>query len=92
MENCPDPAHCEARAVSATTACILPGSVAEGIAQVPEGNPVQMSVEHPSGEFSISLDLDDTGELPKVKNAGLLRTARLLSRGQLYVPAQLCSE
>ncbi len=75
-------------AVSAATACVLPGSVAEGIAEVPEGNPVQMSVEHPSGEFSVSLEVDyQDGELPQVRKAGLLRTARLLSRGEVYIPA-----
>ncbi len=75
-------------AVSAATACILPGSVAEGIAEVPAGNPVQMSVEHPSGEFSVSLEIEQQGDqLPQVRKAGLLRTARLLSRGELYIPA-----
>lgn len=78
-------------AVSAATACILPGSVAKDIAQVPAGNPLQMSVEHPSGEFSVNLDLDHSGELPQVTKAGLLRTARLLSRGEVFVPAVLCS-
>lgn len=73
-------------AVSAATACVIPGSVAEGIAHIPPGNPVQMSVEHPSGEFSINLDIDRSGAIPKVKQAGLLRTARLLSRGELYLP------
>lgn len=73
-------------AVSAATACILPGSVAEGIAEVGEGNPLQLSVEHPSGEFSVSLDIEDQSELPQVRKAGLLRTARLLSRGELYLP------
>lgn len=73
-------------AVSTATACIIPGSVAEGIGQIPPGNPVQMSVEHPSGEFSINLDIDRSGPIPEVKQAGLLRTARLLSRGELYLP------
>lgn len=73
-------------AVSAATACIIPGSVAEGIGQIPPGNPVQMSVEHPSGELSINLDIDRSGTIPDVKQAGLLRTARLLSRGELYLP------
>lgn len=73
-------------AVSAATACILPGSVAESIARLGEGNPLQLSVEHPSGEFSVSLDIDREGDLPVVRQAGLLRTARLLSRGELYLP------
>jgi len=69
-------------AVSVATACILPGSVAEGIAVVPEGHSKKLSVEHPSGEFSVELQLDGAGQVVK---AGLLRTARLLSRGELYI-------
>ncbi len=73
-------------AVSVATACILPGSVAEGMVTVPVGSPMQLSIEHPSGEFSVSLEVDDSGEIPEVTKAGLMRTARLLSRGELYLP------
>lgn len=69
-------------AVSVATACTLPGSVAEGIAKVPEGKMKQISVEHPSGEFSVGLEFNDDNEVIK---AGLLRTARLLSKGEAYV-------
>ena len=69
-------------AVSVATACILPNSVAQGVAVIPEGNPKNLSVEHPSGEFSVELLQDANGTVIK---AGLLRTARLLSRGEVYV-------
>lgn len=71
-------------AVSVATACILPNSVAQGVAVIPEGNPKNLSVEHPSGEFSVELLQDANGDVIK---AGLLRTARLLSRGEVYVIA-----
>jgi 4-oxalomesaconate tautomerase len=74
-------------AVSVATACILPGSVAQGIATVPAGKIKQMSVEHPTGEFSVTLDVGGTPELPVVQKAGLLRTARLIFRGEVLVPA-----
>ncbi|MBF8270677.1 MAG: 4-oxalomesaconate tautomerase, FldA-like, partial [Gammaproteobacteria bacterium] len=45
------------------------------------------SVEHPSGEFSVTLEIDYSGPLPDVRKAGLLRTARLLSRGVVYIPS-----
>ncbi len=70
-------------AVSVATACILEDSVAQGIAKIPHGKNKQMSVEHPSGEFSVELTLDDHD---KVVKAGLLRTARLLSKGELFIP------
>lgn len=76
-------------AVSVATACILPGAVADGIATVPEGAVKQMSVEHPSGEFSVTLEVVGTPDLPKVTKAGLLRTARLIMRGNIFVPASV---
>jgi 4-oxalomesaconate tautomerase len=74
-------------AVSVATACILPGSVARGVATVPAGRIKQMSVEHPTGEFSVTLEVGGTAENPTVEKAGLLRTARLIMRGELLVPA-----
>lgn len=75
-------------AVSVATACVIPGSVAQGIAEVTIGNTLQMSVEHPSGEFSVTLEIDHSLNIPSVKKAGLLRTARLLCRGELFIPAK----
>lgn len=73
-------------AVSVATACILPGSVADGIARAPDGSVRHMSVEHPSGEFSVTLEVGGTRERPTVLKAGLLRTARLIMRGVVFVP------
>lgn len=75
-------------AVSVATACVIPGTVADGIA-VPLSASGLCSVEHPSGEFSITLDIDRSGSLPVVRKAGLLRTARLLSRGEVMIPASI---
>jgi 4-oxalomesaconate tautomerase len=76
-------------AVSVATACILPGSAAEGVATVPEGRVKQMSVEHPTGEFSVTLEVAGTPGQPTVVKAGLLRTARLIMRGEVLVPADV---
>lgn len=72
-------------AVSVATACIIPGTVADGVAVLPQDGKVY-SVEHPSGEFSVTLDIDASGPRPEVRRAGLLRTARLLSRGEVLIP------
>ncbi len=73
-------------AVSAATACILPASVIDSMVEIPAGKIKNFSVEHPTGEFSVTLQVNETGELPVIEKAGLLRTARLLSSGVLYVP------
>jgi 4-oxalomesaconate tautomerase len=73
-------------AVTVGTACVLPGTVAEGVAEVPPGRRRTISVEHPTGEFSVELETDP--ERPgKVTRAALLRTARLIMRGEVMVPA-----
>jgi 4-oxalomesaconate tautomerase len=73
-------------AVSVATACILPGSAAHGIAVIPPGSVKTMSVEHPSGEFSVTLEVSGPPDAPVVEKAGLLRTARLIMRGEILVP------
>ena len=77
-------------AVSVATACLLPGSVAAGIAVVPAGDgPVDVIVEHPTGFFTVSLTVDRSGDGPEVRRAALLRTARLLMRGHAMVPSSV---
>jgi 4-oxalomesaconate tautomerase len=77
-------------AVSVATACLVPGSVASEVADLPEGaDAVDVVVEHPSGFFTVSLDVDRSGPLPEVRRAALLRTARLLMRGHAMVPTSV---
>lgn len=75
-------------AVTVATACVLEGSVANEVARLPGGNPKTISVEHPSGEFSVELELDRQ-DPQKVARAALLRTARLIMRGEVMVPASV---
>ena len=74
-------------AVSVGTAAVLPGSPAYEVAKLPVGNIKTLSVEHPTGEFTVRLEVGGTVEKPVVERAGLLRTARLLFDGQVFVPA-----
>jgi 4-oxalomesaconate tautomerase len=72
-------------AVTVATAAVLPGSVANRYALVPPGANKTLSVEHPSGEFSVVLGMDPENPAT-VLRAALLRTARLIMRGEVYVP------
>jgi 4-oxalomesaconate tautomerase len=74
-------------AVTVATACVLPGSVAEGIARVPEGRDRAISVEHPTGEFTVNLTVSGTKAKPVIERAGLLRTARKLFEGKTFAHA-----
>ena len=75
-------------AVTVGTACVLEGTVTEGIAVLPEGRIKTLSIEHPSGEFSVELELDPN-DPQNVISSALLRTARLIMRGEVMVPASL---
>ena len=77
-------------AVTVGTACVLDGSITQGIAEMQSGNPKTISVEHPTGEFSVELGLDPANP-QNVTRAALLRTARLLMRGEVMIPRSLWS-
>lgn len=68
-------------AVSVATACLIAGSPAAEVAATPPGRRKTLSVEHPTGEMSCVLDLDENGA---VTSAALLRTARKLMDGTVY--------
>lgn len=68
-------------AVSVATACTLPGSPAAALAEIPEGCPKELRIEHPIGETTIVLEMDSTGA---VESAAILRTARKLFDGVVF--------
>lgn len=72
-------------AVTVATACVMPDSVAAGMAVVAPGSTPEISVEHPSGEFSVALTLDPA-DPATVQRAALLRTARPIMRGEILLP------
>ena len=73
-------------AVSVATACAVEGSAAAEVAQLPEGSPKLMSVEHPTGEFSVEMELEGSAASPVIQRAALLRTARRLFEGSVLIP------
>ncbi|WP_269747055.1 PrpF domain-containing protein [Elstera litoralis] len=81
-------------AVSVATACVIPGSIAAefsaGISA--EGGRV-LDIEHPTGFFSVDMVAQVSGDPLKpevvVSRSALLRTARKLMGGSVFVPASL---
>jgi 4-oxalomesaconate tautomerase len=68
-------------AVSVATACLIDGSPAADVADIPEGTRKTMSIEHASGETTCVMELDSTGV---VTSAAMLRTARKLMDGKVF--------
>jgi 4-oxalomesaconate tautomerase len=76
--------------VSVATACLLPGSVAQQLSRVTAvGGSATLEIEHPTGFFTVEVEVDANGT--DVRRAALLRTARLLMRGEVFVPAAVWS-
>lgn len=68
-------------------ACALhPGTVAEGMAAIPDERPAPVRIEHASGAIDVAVDCTLGPEGFALHSAGLVRTARLLAKGELYVP------
>jgi 4-oxalomesaconate tautomerase len=75
-------------AVSVATACAVPGTVAERIAdRAASANLRRLEIEHPTGFFTVEMDVTGSGSNLRVNRSALLRTARKLMRGEVYVPA-----
>ncbi len=69
-------------AVSVATACLIEGSPAAEVAVTPEGRKKTLSVEHPTGETTCVMELDESGA---VVTSAMLRTARKLMDGTVFV-------
>jgi 4-oxalomesaconate tautomerase len=73
-------------AVSVATACVVPGSVTANIACLANtGRSRRLDVEHPTGFFTVEMDVEPDGTGIKVERAALLRTARKIMVGDAFV-------
>jgi len=70
--------------------CVLtPGTVADGLANVPDQGPVKVTLEHAMGSMDVIIDFDITDQGFEHRSAGLLRTCRKLAAGNVFVPANI---
>ncbi|MEN8658422.1 MAG: PrpF domain-containing protein, partial [Marivita sp.] len=68
--------------------CVLtPGTVAEGMAIRPNEVPAPVTLEHASGTIEVAVDYAQTDARFEVRSAGLVRTARKLAGGEVFIPA-----
>lgn len=68
--------------------CVLtPGTVADGMAARANERPATVTLEHASGQIDVLVDYDLTKDGIDLRSAGLVRTARLLARGEVMIPA-----
>ncbi len=77
-------------AVSVASACMLPGSLCRDVACAQEGLEVAAIVEHPSGSITVRLVMArSTSGRIEIIRSGVVRTARMIARGEVLVPGSL---
>ena len=67
---------------------LTPGSVAEGLLERPTTGPAEVVIEHASGTIDVLVDFS-SDEGFDLKAAGLVRTARKLAQGQVFIPSSI---
>ncbi len=79
-------------AISVATACVIPGSVAAQVATLgASSGDVLIEVEHPSGFFAVNMEVEPVDGGVRVNRSALIRTARKLMQGQLFIPGRVWS-
>lgn len=75
--------------ISVATACVVRGTIAYGYS-ARYGDLSSVDVEHPTGKFTVSMEVSGAESLDtlKVRKSALVRTARLLMRGEVMIPEQ----
>ncbi|WP_417208956.1 4-oxalomesaconate tautomerase [Antarctobacter sp.] len=67
---------------------LTPGTVADGMLDRPTQSPANVVLEHPSGTIEVLVDFN-TADGFSLNSAGLLRTARKLADGNVFVPSRI---
>lgn len=71
----------------ALSACLYcPGTVGQGMSNQLSQSPARLFLEHPMGQLEVVLDYALNGDSFRVQSAGLVRTARKLAAGNVFVP------
>ncbi len=71
-------------------ACALaPETVAEGLVAPVDPSPAVVRIEHPMGLMDVTVTYTRTNRDFAFRSAGVIRTARLIARGEVLVPQRL---
>ena len=76
-------------AISVASASLFENSIIQGIANITLKNVIDLAVEHPSGKIDLQLVTKNQPGMVDIESASLLRTTRLLARGEVYVPTSI---
>ncbi len=77
--------HAVTGAIGVASAFSLPGTVASGVNVKPGIRDVV--VVHPAGQINVEVQIDGTDDSSRIARASLMRTARKIFNGELYIPS-----
>lgn len=77
--------------VCLATACCVPGTVPYELAAADRNadGPTKIAIEHPQGKMYVDVQITDTGDGVTIEQATLVRHARRLMAGEVYVPSSV---
>lgn len=81
------PTYAVSGSMCISSCAALPGSILADVMRRDERFPKLCRIEHPVGTIDVKLDIASKNEQFKVISAGVLRTARRLFAGDVYVPS-----
>jgi 2-methylaconitate cis-trans-isomerase PrpF len=82
-------AHAVTGAICVASCAVLEGSVSDGLAVRPPGDDREIVVEHPAGIFEVALVTRGSDAALEVVSGGVIRTARKLMAGEIFIPASV---
>lgn len=79
-------------ALCVSTCAMLEGSVADSLAVREAGDDRNVVIEHPAGVIEIALRTNGNGSQMEVLGGGVIRTARKLMSGEVFVPSEIFTD
>ena len=80
-------AHAVTGGMAVASCCQMSGTVADGLAATDYQDQQTIVIEHPSGNLEVEISVSGEGTNMTVNFCGVIRTARKLFRGEIFVPA-----
>ena len=72
-----------------SSCALTPGTVADGMMTVPNGNSVKVTLQHPMGKMDVIVNYNISNGIFEHQSAGIRRTCRKLAQGLVFIPAQI---
>ncbi len=79
--------HAATGAIAVASSLVIPGTVTYALNDRHPSPVGKIIVEHPAGQIDIALDIALNGDAVHVNRAGLIRTARKIMKGTVFVSA-----